>query len=59
MKKQDDTVSIRVNATAQEAFNNINSVSKWWTENLEGNSQKLNDESLQFVLAMFTILSKS
>lgn len=44
MKKQDYTVSITVSATAQEAFNSINSVSKWWTENLEGSSQKLNDE---------------
>ena len=32
------------NATAQEAFNSINSVTKWWTENLEGSSQKVNDE---------------
>ena len=32
------------NATAQEAFNSINKVTKWWTENLEGSSQKLNDE---------------
>ena len=44
MKKQDYSVSITVNATAQEAFKSINSVSKWWTENLEGSSQKLNDE---------------
>ena len=44
MKKQNYTVSVTVNATAQEAFNSINSVSKWWTENLEGRSQKLNDE---------------
>ncbi len=44
MKAQDYTVNIRVNATAQEAFDNINSVTSWWTENLEGRSQKLNDE---------------
>jgi hypothetical protein len=44
IKKQDYSVSITVNATAQEAFNGINSVSKWWTEHLEGSSQKLNDE---------------
>ena len=44
MKKQDYTASITVNATPQEAFKSINSVSKWWTENLEGSSQKLNDE---------------
>ena len=44
MKKQDYTTSIMVDATAHEAFKSINSVTKWWTENLEGSSQKLNDE---------------
>jgi len=43
MKKQDYTASIKVNATAQEAFNAINSVAKWWTQDMEGSSQKLND----------------
>ncbi|MGI8952777.1 MAG: SRPBCC domain-containing protein [Chitinophagaceae bacterium] len=43
MKKQDYNVTITVKATAKEAFKNINSVSKWWTENLEGSLQKLND----------------
>ena len=36
--------SITVDAPSQEVFKNINQVSKWWTENLEGHSQKLNDE---------------
>jgi len=44
MKKQDYHTSITVDATAHEAFNCINRVTKWWTENLEGSSQKLNDE---------------
>jgi hypothetical protein len=44
MKEQDYHTSITVEATASEAFNCINSVTKWWTENLEGRSQKLNDE---------------
>ena len=44
MKKQDYHISITVDATEHEAFNCINSVTKWWTENLEGSSQKLNDE---------------
>ena len=44
MKNQDYSASITVNATPQEAFKSINSVTKWWTENLEGSSQKLNDE---------------
>ena len=44
MKKQDYSVSITVDATAEEVFKSINSVSKWWTDDLEGHSQKLNDE---------------
>ncbi|SRR5258706_13018826 len=44
MKTQDYTTSITVNATPQVAFTSINSVTKWWTENLEGSSQNLNDE---------------
>lgn len=44
MEKQDYHVSITVKATPQEAFKSINSVTKWWTEHLEGSSQKLNDE---------------
>ena len=49
MKTQDYHTSITVNATPQEAFNSVNSVTKWWTDELEGNSQKLNDEfTVQF-----------
>jgi len=44
MKKQDHTITITVKSTAHEAFNAINNVTAWWTENLEGSSQKLNDE---------------
>jgi hypothetical protein len=44
MKARDYIISMTVNASAQEAFNSINSVSKWWTENIEGGYQKLNDE---------------
>lgn len=43
MKKQDYSTSISVNATPQEAFDSINSVSKWWTEDVEGSSKKMND----------------
>lgn len=43
MKKQDYTASILVKATANEAFKSINHVAAWWTENLEGSSEKLND----------------
>ena len=44
MKQHNYHTSITVNATPQEAFKSINSVTKWWTENLEGSSQRLNDE---------------
>ena len=43
MKKQDYTASILVKATANNAFKSINQVTAWWTENLEGSSEKLND----------------
>ncbi len=44
MKNKDYAVSITVDATAKEAFNSVNKVSEWWTENLEGSSKKLNNE---------------
>ena len=44
MKQEDYHTSITVDVTAHEAFESINNVTKWWTENLEGSSQKLNDE---------------
>jgi hypothetical protein len=44
MKNQDYHTSITVSATPQEVFKNINHVTKWWTDDLEGSSQKLNDE---------------
>jgi len=44
MEKQDYTASITVNATAQEAFNAINNPRGWWSENIDGGTEKLNDE---------------
>ena len=44
MKQRDYHTSITVDATTHEAFESINNVSQWWTESLEGSSQKLNDE---------------
>lgn len=44
MKNQDYTVTITAEVSPQDAFNAINKVSAWWTENLEGQSVKLNDE---------------
>ncbi len=43
MEEQNYSAIITVNSTAQEAFKAINSVSKWWAENVEGNLQNLND----------------
>lgn len=38
-----------MDATPREAFDCINSVTKWWTENLEGNSENVSDEfTVQF-----------
>ena len=44
MKENNLSISLAVNVPAQDVFHSINSVSKWWTENIEGSSQKLNDE---------------
>jgi uncharacterized protein YndB with AHSA1/START domain len=44
VKEQPYQTSITVDMPAHEAFENINQVTKWWTENLEGSSQNLNDE---------------
>lgn len=44
MKEQDFTTLITADTTAHEAFKSINNISGWWTENVEGRSQKLHDE---------------
>lgn len=44
MKAQDYQIVMTLNATAQDAFKRINSISKWWTEDMDGSSQNLNDE---------------
>lgn len=38
------TVTITADVSPQDAFNAINKVSEWWTENLDGHSAKLDDE---------------
>jgi hypothetical protein len=40
----DFAITLVVDKTAKEVFNDINNVRGWWTEDLEGGSQKLNDE---------------
>ena len=44
MKDQNYTATITANVTPHEAFNYINDVTKWWTDDLEGHSHKLDDE---------------
>jgi len=49
MKKQDYTALITVDNSIQDTFKAINNVSEWWTDDLTGRSQKLNDEfAVQF-----------
>jgi hypothetical protein len=44
MVASDFTITLLVDRTPNEAFNAINNISGWWTEDMEGRSQKLNDE---------------
>jgi hypothetical protein len=44
MRPNNFQTSITVDATPHEAFECINNVTGWWTENLEGESQKQGDE---------------
>ena len=44
MKTQDFTTSISVDQTPEEVFNAINNVRGWWSEEIEGGTEQLNDE---------------
>ena len=44
MNNQDFTTSILVDQTPEEVFKAITNVRGWWSEEIEGSSEKLNDE---------------
>ena len=46
MTKQDFTTSILVNQLPKEVFKAINNVRGWWSENIDGNTDKLDAEFL-------------
>jgi hypothetical protein len=48
MTQSDFTTSFSVNQTPEQVFNAINNVRGWWSESIEGNTGKLNEEFLYY-----------
>ena len=49
MNNKNLQISFFVDQSANEVFNAVSNIAKWWTENVKGNAQKLNDEfTVQF-----------
>lgn len=46
MKNEDFTTTFATEASSNQVFNAINNVRGWWSENIEGDTNKLNDEFL-------------
>lgn len=44
MNSQDFSITLTVDQSAQEAFNAVNNVRGWWSEEIEGSTENLNDE---------------
>ncbi|MGB8191053.1 MAG: SRPBCC domain-containing protein [Chitinophagaceae bacterium] len=48
MGTSDFTTTILVDQTPEEVFNAVNNVRGWWSESVEGNTAKLNEEFLYY-----------